>query len=80
VAFVFPSELRDVLGFGMPPKHSFHILFTEEYPSPLVDSAFSDVVDGLVLVDLMKVSRPKLEKYRQKTSHVTNVFSAAAGL
>jgi putative hemolysin len=28
-----------------------------------VDSAFSDVVDGLVVVDLMKMSRPQLEKY-----------------
>jgi putative hemolysin len=31
-----------------------------------VDSAFSDVVDGLVLVDLMKMSRPQLEKYLGK--------------
>lgn len=31
-----------------------------------VDSAFSDVVDGLVVVDLMKMSRPQLEKYLGK--------------
>ncbi len=31
-----------------------------------VDSAFSDVVDGLVIVDLMKMSRPQLEKYLGK--------------
>jgi len=31
-----------------------------------VDSAFSDVVDGLVVVDLIKMSRPQLEKYMGK--------------
>jgi hypothetical protein len=31
-----------------------------------VDRAFSDVVDGLVIVDLMKMSRPQLEKYLGK--------------
>jgi len=31
-----------------------------------VDGAFSDVVDGLVIVDLMKMSRPQLEKYLGK--------------
>jgi putative hemolysin len=31
-----------------------------------VDSAFSDVVDGLVVVDLTKMSRPQLEKYLGK--------------
>ena len=31
-----------------------------------VDSAFSDVVDGLVVVDLIKMSRPQLEKYLGK--------------
>ena len=31
-----------------------------------VDSAFSDVVDGLVVVDLMKMSKPQLEKYLGK--------------
>lgn len=31
-----------------------------------VDSAFSDVVDGLVVVDLLKMSRPQLEKYLGK--------------
>ncbi len=31
-----------------------------------VDSAFSDVVDGLVIVDLLKMSRPQLEKYLGK--------------
>lgn len=31
-----------------------------------VDSAFSDVVDGLVVVDLMKMGRPQLEKYLGK--------------
>ena len=31
-----------------------------------VDGAFSDVVDGLVVVDLMKMTRPQLEKYLGK--------------
>jgi tryptophan synthase alpha subunit len=31
-----------------------------------VDSTFSDVVDGLVVVDLMKMSRSQLEKYLGK--------------
>jgi tryptophan synthase alpha subunit len=31
-----------------------------------VDHAFSDVVDGLVIVDLLKMSRPQLEKYLGK--------------
>jgi putative hemolysin len=31
-----------------------------------VDGAFSDVVDGFVVVDLMKMSRPQLEKYLGK--------------
>ncbi len=31
-----------------------------------VDSAFSDVVEGLVIVDLVKMSRPQLEKYLGK--------------
>jgi putative hemolysin len=31
-----------------------------------VDSAFSDVVDGLVVVDLTRMSRPQLEKYLGK--------------
>jgi putative hemolysin len=31
-----------------------------------VDSAFSDVVDGLVVADLTKMSRPQLEKYLGK--------------
>ena len=31
-----------------------------------VDRAFSHVVDGLVVVDLMKMSRPQLEKYLGK--------------
>jgi putative hemolysin len=31
-----------------------------------VDHAFSDVVDGLVVVDLMKMTRPQMEKYLGK--------------
>jgi hypothetical protein len=31
-----------------------------------VDSAFSDVVDGLVMVDLTRMNRPQLEKYLGK--------------
>jgi putative hemolysin len=40
-----------------------------------VDSAFSDVVDGLVVVDLMKMSRPQMEKYLGKEGSA--VFLAA---